>query len=292
VVVATVPAGEEAALAAQVDALATATAQHPDLFAGTDEPWVSADGRTVVAPVAIVPGTTEEPAVAELRDTLVPQTVGTVPGATVAVGGDVAGDVDFTTNLERATPVVLLAVLALTFLVMLVAFRSLAVAGLTVLLNLLSMGATFGIVTAVFQGGLLGSSPHVVAYIPMLVFVILSGLSLDYHVFVVSRIRENALAGMTTKDAILDGVSRTAGTVTSAALVMIGVFSIFGVLSFVDLQQLGVGLAVGILLDATVVRVVVLPATMMLARRRLWWPGVRSTHVAQAEERVLTTAGR
>jgi RND superfamily putative drug exporter len=109
----------------------------------------------------------------------------------------------------------------------------------------------------------------------MLLFVVLSGLSLDYHVFVVSRIRENARLGLPTREAILDGVTRTAGTITSAAAVMVGVFCLFGVLGFIELKQFGVGLVVGVVLDATVVRLVLLPATMMLARRWLWWPGLR-----------------
>ncbi|WP_456826588.1 MMPL family transporter [Cellulomonas sp. P5_E12] len=291
VVVATVPVGEEGELVTQVEALENAVTDRPEVFAaGTDAPWFSTDGRTVVLPVAFATTDSGPGAVDTLRDSLVPVTLGSIDGADVGVGGDTASDVDFTSNLERATPIVLLVVLALTFAVMLVAFRSLAVAGLTVLLNVLSMGATFGILTAAFQGPWADpTSRLVVAYIPMLVFVILSGLSIDYHVFVVSRVRENAMSGMSTRDAILDGVSRTAGTVTSAALVMIGVFSIFAVQSYVDLRQLGVGLAVGILLDATLVRVVVLPATMMLARRHLWWPGDRSTAPAVEPDRVLAS---
>jgi RND superfamily putative drug exporter len=104
----------------------------------------------------------------------------------------------------------------------------------------------------------------------MLLFVVLSGLSLDYHVFVVSRIRENVRLGMPVRDAILDGVSRTAGTITSAAAVMVGVFSLFGVLGFIELKQFGVGLVVGVVLDATVIRLVVLPAAMKILGRRLW----------------------
>ncbi|WP_081861531.1 MMPL family transporter [Cellulomonas sp. HZM] len=286
VVVTHVQPGQQDALRTQVDALRTAVAADTDALAGSQQPWFSPDGRTAVVLVAPAladaavnaddPGAA---AVTALRDTIVPRTVGTIAGATADVGGDAAAGTDYTANLRRAVPVVGSAVLALTFLVMLVAFRSVAVAGLTVVLNLLSMAATFGVLAAVFQGswaqGVLDftSTGHVVAWVPLLLFVVLSGLSLDYHVFVVSRIRENAARGMSTRDAILDGVSRTAGTITSAAAVMVGVFSLFGVLGFIELKQFGVGLVVGVVLDATIIRLVVLPATMMLARWVLWWPG-------------------
>ncbi|GMA24205.1 hypothetical protein GCM10025864_19640 [Luteimicrobium album] len=295
-VVVQVPAGQEAELRTQVKALDAEVARHPDVFAGTEKPWYSPDGRTAVLTVDVATaapssgtstgGTASASDIANdsvttLRDTVVPATVGSIHGATADVGGDAASSLDFTANLRHATPIVAAAVLGLTFLVMLVAFRSVAVAGLTVVLNVLSMAASFGVLTLVFQGtwaeGLLGftSSGHVVSWVPMLLFVVLSGLSLDYHVFVVSRIRENARLGMPTREAILDGVSRTAGTITSAAAVMVGVFCLFGVLGFIELKQFGVGLVVGVVLDATVVRLVLLPATMMLARRRLWWPGLR-----------------
>jgi len=285
VVVAQVPAGEEAELRTQVAALGRAVDAEPTRFAGSAAPWFAPDGRTAVVQVSAASqgqGTEQaaEDAVTALRETVVPQTLGTIEGASADVGGDTASGMDYAANLRRATPIVAAGVLALTFFVMLLAFRSLAVAGLTVLLNVLSMAATFGIITAVFQGtwaqGPLGftSTGSVVSWVPMLVFVVLSGLSLDYHVFVVSRVRENARLGMSTRDAIADGVSRTAGTITGAAAVMVGVFSLFGVLGFIDLKQFGVGLVVGVLLDATLIRLVVLPATMMLARRRLWWPGL------------------
>ncbi|PJI93670.1 MMPL family transporter [Luteimicrobium subarcticum] len=293
-VVVQVPAGSEDELRTQVAALDAAVARNPDVFAGTEKPWYSSDGRTAVVTVDVAsPGTgsgggsadaappasqTANDSVATLRDDVVPATVGSIAGATADVGGDAASSLDFTANLRHATPIVAVAVLGLTFLVMLVAFRSAVVAGLTVVLNVLSMAATFGVLTLVFQGtwaeGILGftSSGHVVSWVPMLLFVVLSGLSLDYHVFVVSRIRENVRLGLSVREAILDGVSRTAGTITSAAAVMVGVFSLFGVLGFIELKQFGVGLVVGVVLDATVVRLVLLPATLMLARRRLWRP--------------------
>jgi RND superfamily putative drug exporter len=290
-VVVQVPAGAQADLRAQVKALDAEVARHPEVFAGTEKPWYSSDGRTAVLTVDVASAASggegasgseiASDSVTTLRETVVPATVGSIDGASADVGGDAASSLDFTANLRHATPIVAGAVLGLTFLVMLLAFRSVAVAGLTVVLNVLSMAATFGVLTLIFQGtwaeGLLGftSSGHIVSWVPMLLFVVLSGLSLDYHVFVVSRIRENARLGMPTREAILDGVSRTAGTITSAAAVMVGVFCLFGVLGFIELKQFGVGLVVGVVLDATVVRLALLPATMMLARRRLWWPGLR-----------------
>jgi len=290
-VVVQVPAGAQADLRAQVKALDAEVARHPEVFAGAENPWYSSDGRTAVLTVDVAsaaPGgegasgsEIASDSVTTLRETVVPATVGSIDGARADVGGDAASSLDFTANLRHATPIVAAAVLGLTFLVMLVAFRSVVVAGLTVVLNVLSMAAAFGVLTLVFQGtwaeGMLGftSSGHVVSWVPMLLFVVLSGLSLDYHVFVVSRIRENARLGLPTREAILDGVTRTAGTITSAAAVMVGVFCLFGVLGFIELKQFGVGLVVGVVLDATVVRLVLLPATMMLARRRLWWPGLR-----------------
>ncbi|MGY4644239.1 MMPL family transporter [Cellulomonas sp. URHB0016] len=281
VVAVRVPQGSQDELATQVEALVGAAAARPALFGGADEPWYSADGRTAVVQIPVPHGVGSAPAresVRVLRDAVVPATVGTVHGARAAVGGDVATDLDYTANLYRTLPLVVGAVLLLVFVMMLVAYRSLAVAVVTLVLDVLSLGAAFGMLVLVFQGtwaeGILGftSTGHVVSWVPMLLFVVLCGLSLDYHVFVVSRIRENLLGGMAAKPAIRDGVVRTAGVVTSAAVVMVAVFSVFGALSFVELKQIGVGLAVGILIDATIVRVVALPALMLLSRRFLWSP--------------------
>ena len=158
------------------------------------------------------------------------------------------------------------------------------------MLNLASTLAAFGAVTAIFQGtwaeNLLGftSTGHVVSWIPLMLFVILSGLSLDYHILVVSRIREFAAAGYSTQDAIREGITRTAGVITSAAVIMIAVFCVFGGLSFIEMKQIGIGLAFAVLLDATVVRLVFLPALLMVCRRFLWWPsknigqGIKTSH--------------
>ncbi|MGK5556812.1 MMPL family transporter, partial [Actinomadura kijaniata] len=157
-------------------------------------------------------------------------------------------------------------------------FRSLVVAATAILVNLLSVGASFGVLVLVFQRtwaeGPLGftSTGHVIAWIPLFLFAVLFGLSMDYHVFLVSRIREAALAGLSTRQAVADGIVRSAGVVTSAAIIMISVFAVFGTLRMMDMKQMGVGLAVAVLIDAVAIRIVVLPALMTLLGRHNWWP--------------------
>ncbi|MFJ8630156.1 MMPL family transporter [Streptomyces sp. NPDC093568] len=213
-----------------------------------------------------------------LRDWL-PQAMADVPGAESAVGGKVAQGVDFTGHLEERMPWVVGFVLLLTFVTMILIFRSLAVAVSAILLNLLSAAASFGVLVAVFQHtwaeGLLDfhSSGAVVSWLPLFLFVVLFGLSMDYHVFVVSRIREAVVNGASTKESVREGITRSAGVVTSAAIVMVGVFAIFGTLSMVEFKQLGVGLAAAILLDAVIIRIYVLPALMTALGKWNWWPG-------------------
>jgi RND superfamily putative drug exporter len=216
-------------------------------------------------------------ALAHLRQDLVPGTVGSLPGVTAAVTGDTAGSLDFGDTMSQRLPVVIGFVLALTIIVLTVAFRSLAVALIAAVLTLLSVGAAYGVLVIVFQSswaeGLLGftSTGAIVSWLPLFLFVVLFGLSMDYHVFVVSRVREAARAGLPMPLAITRGVTRSAGVVTSAAVVMVAVFSIFATLSLVQFQQLGVGLAAAVLIDATLVRGVLLPATMALLGDRTWW---------------------
>ena len=214
---------------------------------------------------------------AHLRADLVPATVGHLPGVTAAVTGETAGGADFSSTMSTRLPVVIGFVLALTVVVLTVAFRSLTVALLAAGLTLLSVGAAYGVLVLVFQGswaeGLLGfsSTGTIISWLPLFLFVVLFGLSMDYHVFVVSRIREQVRAGVPLRQAIAAGVSRSAGVVTSAAVVMVAVFSIFATLSMLQFKQLGVGLAVAVLIDATLVRGVLLPATMALLGDRTWW---------------------
>lgn len=212
-----------------------------------------------------------------LRDDLLPATVGTVGGVWTGVTGQVAATRDFDEQMAVRLPLVFGFVLGLTFLVMLLTFRSVTVALTAIVLNLLSVGAAYGVLVAVFQHrwaeDLLGfhSNGGIIAWLPLFLFVVLFGLSMDYHIFVVSRISEAARAGVSTQDAVRYGVLRSASTVTSAAVIMVAVFAIFAMLSLVDFKQIGIGLATAILIDATVVRGVLLPATMTVLGRRNWY---------------------
>jgi uncharacterized membrane protein YdfJ with MMPL/SSD domain len=212
-----------------------------------------------------------------LRDTLVPETVGTIPGADVGVAGLTAESSDFNKQMKSTAPIVFAFVLGFAFILLLVTFRSLVIAVKAVILNLLSVAASYGVLTMVFQygwgKGLLGFSytGGVVSFLPVFLFVILFGLSMDYHVFILSRIREAVDRGMSTEDAVAHGIKTTASVVTSAAIVMFGVFSIFGTLSFLMLKEFGVGLAAAVLIDATIVRAVLLPAAMKLLGDKNWY---------------------
>ncbi|WP_405758793.1 MMPL family transporter [Streptomyces sp. NBC_01420] len=197
-------------------------------------------------------------------------------GAHAYVTGEVAGSVDFNDQLKRGIAPVFLFITAVTFLLMLFCFRSYVIAVTSILLNLLSVAAAYGVMTAVFQhgwgAGLIGSEGvgAVESWMPLFVLVVLFGLSMDYHVFVVSRIREARGRGLSTRAAIDEGIRRTAGAVTGAAVIMVAVFSVFATLSMQDMQQMGVGLAVAVLLDATLVRMVLLPSVMALLGERNW----------------------
>jgi RND superfamily putative drug exporter len=212
-----------------------------------------------------------------LRDTLVPETVGAVPGAEAGVGGLTAAWKDQAAAVKSDLLPVAGFVLALAFALMLLAFRSVVVALKALVLNLLSVAAAYGVLVLVFQhgigSGILGvqGANGIEAVVPLLLFVILFGLSMDYHVFIISRIREAFDRGATTDDAVRHGITSTAGVVTSAALVMVCVFAVFGTLSVPFFQQFGVGLAAAVLLDATIVRAVLLPATMKLLGDRNWY---------------------
>jgi uncharacterized membrane protein YdfJ with MMPL/SSD domain len=179
--------------------------------------------------------------------------------------------------MRDKAPLVFAFVLAFAFLLLLVSFRSIVIAVKAIVLNLLSVAAAFGVLVLVFQHGwakgILGFdySGGVMAWLPVFLFVILFGLSMDYHVFILSRIREAYDGGMKTEDAIAYGIKTTAGVVTSAAIVMVFVFSIFGTLSLIMMKQFGVGLATAVLIDATIVRAVLLPATMKLLGDWNWY---------------------
>jgi len=216
-------------------------------------------------------------AVQRLRTTIIPATIGTVQGLDHATTGIAAGTKDFNDLMKARLPIVFAFVLGLAFLLLLFTFRSIVVPLTAIVLNLLSVGAAYGILTLVFQHswfeGVLGftSNGGVTSWLPMFLFVVLFGLSMDYHVFIVSRIKELVDRGESTEDAVLHGITRTAPSVTSAAAVMVAVFAIFATLSLLQFKQMGFGLAVAVAVDATVVRAVLLPATMKLLGRWNWY---------------------
>ncbi|MFI5484834.1 MMPL family transporter [Micromonospora echinaurantiaca] len=240
----------------------------------------SADGTVFLATIRVA-GASDSSAATQslrrLRNELLPATVGTIPDTEWAVAGRTASDADFRDRMAAALPPVVAFVFGMTFLVMLVTFRSVVVALVSILLNTISVAASYGLLVLVFQHSwaedLLGftSNGAVVSWLPLMLFVILFGLSMDYHVFVVSRIREAVQRGVPTRQAIERGIVSSASTVSSAAIIMVAVFCIFATLSIVEFKQLGVGLAAAILIDATIIRAVVLPSLMRLLGEANWW---------------------
>jgi RND superfamily putative drug exporter len=216
-------------------------------------------------------------ALATLRDEVLPSTLGKLAGVEYAVGGTTALDRDWEAKMTRTAPLVFGFVLVFAFLILLASFRSLVVATKAIVLNLLSVGAAYGILVALFQWGwgesLLGfdSNGGITPWLPMFLFVILFGLSMDYHVFILSRVREAYDRGLSNEDAVAHGIKSTAGVVTSAAVVMVGTFSVFALLPVIDMKEMGVGLAAAVLIDATLIRAVLLPATMKLLGERNWY---------------------
>ncbi|TML59769.1 MAG: MMPL family transporter [Actinobacteria bacterium] len=212
-----------------------------------------------------------------LRNTILPATVGTVQGATYAVTGPTAQSADENALLKQKAPIVFGFVLVFAFILLLVSFRSIVIAVKAILLNLLSVGAAYGVLVAVFQWGwgesFLGfhSNGGIASWLPIFMFVILFGLSMDYHVFILSRVREAYDRGLKTEDAVAHGISTTAGVVSSAALVMVGVFAVFALMPILDMKEMGIGLAAAVLIDATIVRAVLLPATMKLLGEKNWY---------------------
>jgi uncharacterized membrane protein YdfJ with MMPL/SSD domain len=212
-----------------------------------------------------------------LRTELLPATVGQVAGATAAVTGSTALDQDLSVLIRDRAPLVFAFVLGVAFLLLLVTFRSIVIPLKAIALNLLGVAASYGILAAVFQHGwgatLLGVKPNgaIVSWLPLFLFVVLFGLSMDYHVFILSRVKELVDLGQPTDDAVARAIKATAGTVTAAAVVMVAVFAIFAMLRTVDMKQLGIGMAVAVLLDATIIRAVLLPATMALLGDWNWY---------------------
>jgi uncharacterized membrane protein YdfJ with MMPL/SSD domain len=248
--------------------------------AGPVNTEVSAGGDVAVIDIPTVGNgsdATATAAVDRIRSRIVPAAFSAVPGADVNVTGWAAQSKDFNRLLAERLPLVFSFVLGLAFILLLVTFRSIVVPIKAILLNLLSVGAAYGALVLVFQDGLgeslLGfhSNGGVSAWLPLFLFVILFGLSMDYHVLILSRVREGVDRGLSSDEAVSSGILATAGTVTSAAVVMVAVFSIFTTLTMLDMKEMGVGLAVAVLIDATVVRAVLLPAAMKLLGDRNWY---------------------
>ena len=248
------------------------------------EPPVTVDrspnGEVVVVDVPIAGDGTNETsyaALTELRQEIIPATLGGLSGAEANVTGFTAGSEDFNQLMSERVPIVFAFVFAMAFALLLITFRSIVIPIKAIVLNLLSVGAAYGIVTWIFQDGhlegLLGfeSTGAVTSWLPLFLFVVLFGLSMDYHVFILSRIREAYDRGMSTSDAVEHGIKTTASVVTAAAIVMVAVFAIFATLSAVEFKQFGVGLGVAVLIDATIIRGVLLPAAMKLLGDWNWY---------------------
>jgi RND superfamily putative drug exporter len=265
---------ERAIASFEIRAIGTGLVRHPIEVRVND-----AGNVAVVSTPLAGSGTdaTSERALEALRTQVIPETLGTVDGAETHVGGLTAQSVDFNEQMTSRAPWVFGFVLGLAFLLLMVTFRSIVIPLKAIVLNLLSVGAAYGVLVLVFQDGrfesLLGfeSIGGITAWLPLFLFVILFGLSMDYHVLILSRVREAYDRGMTTEEAVSTGIRATAGVVTSAAIVMVAVFAIFATLSGLDFKMLGVGLATAVLIDATIVRAVLLPASMKLLGDWNWY---------------------
>ena len=264
-------------------------------FVVTPGQSIKSNGDTAVLTlVSVRPDTSEDAkqALEKLRNDLVPAALNSA-GVSWAVGGETASGVDYGQHQRDQLPYVIAFVLALTLLMMIFTFRSVAIALVTTLLNLASVAACFGVLSLVFQHtwaeGLLDfTSPgFVISWIPLFLFVILIGLSMDYHVFVLNRIREGVREGLSPQEAVRKGITESAGVVTSAAAVMVSVFALFATLGMIEMKQMGVGLAVAVLIDATLVRIVMLPSIMVLLGRRAWWPSKFKAAAPETREREL-----
>jgi uncharacterized membrane protein YdfJ with MMPL/SSD domain len=241
---------------------------------------VSPDGKVLRVAVPLVGGGTDaisNNALDTLRSQILPATVGKVAGVEYAVTGDTASSQDWTEAMKSSAPRVFAFVLAFAFLLLLVSFRSIVIPIKAIVMNLLSVGAAYGLLVAIFQWGW-GSNVlnfqetgGIASWLPMFLFVILFGLSMDYHVFILSRVKEYYDRGMSTEDAVATGIRSTAGVVTSAAVVMVFVFGVFALMPIIDMKEMGIGLAAAVLIDATIVRAVLLPATMSLLGDWNWY---------------------
>jgi uncharacterized membrane protein YdfJ with MMPL/SSD domain len=250
------------------------------LFEGDATVEVSSDQTVATVMLPTTGSGTDElsnRAVDALRDDIVPGTVGKIDGVEAYTTGEAAATGDFNDAMTGNLPYVFAFVLSAAFLLLLVTFRSIVIPIKAIVLNMLSVGAAYGLLVLVFQNdwaeSLLGFDGNgaIAAWLPLFLFVILFGLSMDYHVFILTRIREAFDRGMTTEDAVAHGIKSTAGVVTSAAIVMVAVFSMFALSSELQMKQMGIGLAAAVLIDATIIRGVLLPATMKLLGDWNWY---------------------
>jgi RND superfamily putative drug exporter len=286
--------GDKAEITAALDSLneAALKSKHfEDL--GVEPVTTSEDGGTAVLQLAMPYDESDskvDDAIEELRGELVPAAFDGVDGEH-AVGGGPVESYDWVKKQQDRLPLVIGFVLLLTLLMMAASFKSIPVALVSTVLNLGSVGVAFGILTLVFQHGWFAgqldfTSPgFVIDWIPLFVMVVLVGLSMDYHVFVLSRVREHLGRGLPAKLAVEQGVKDTAGVVTSAAAVMVSVFAIFATLSMMEMKMMGVGLSAAILIDATLIRLVMLPAILVLMGDKAWWPSrprrPKGEHIAE-----------
>ena len=266
------------ATATAITRLQTMAAQSPEVLPGSEVVY-SEDGKVALVTIPTAGNGNDdesEAALSDIRDAI-PPTIGQVDGATAEVTGNAASSDDFRDLVAGRLPLIFAFVFALAFLLMLFTFRSIVIPIKAILLNLISVGAAYGVLVLVFQDGLgesvlgFNSNGGVTSWLPLFLFVLLFGLSMDYHVFILSRVREAYDSGMTTTEAVRHGISSTASTVTSAAVVMVAVFGVFATLSFLDFKEMGIGLAAAVLIDATIIRGILLPASMRVLGDWNWY---------------------
>jgi RND superfamily putative drug exporter len=240
----------------------------------------SRDGKVAMVTFTMAGGQNDDAnrdLVRQARTQLTPAVFGGLPGVRTYVTGDAAFSVDVTKVYADGVPLIFVFVLGLSFLLMLIAFHSIVIPIKAILLNLLSAGAAYGVLVLVFQDGFLAkplgitSGGVIESWVPIFIFTILFGLSMDYHLFILTRIKEARDRGLASRPAVAKGISVTSGTITSAASIMVVVFAVFVSLKFVFIQELGLGLAVAVFIDATIIRCVLLPATMTLLGDWNWW---------------------
>lgn len=278
-------------------------AQHPKGAEGLTNPKTpaiseatvrtSADGRISVLELSVphpAPSAEAIASLTHLRQDHIPATVGRLSGVETAVSGDVARGRDYVSHESDKLPLVLGFLLLMTFLMTVWAFRSVIIGVIGVVLNLLSAGASLGMLVLVFQGTWaevpldFDSLGAIASRVPLFLVVILFGLSMDYQVFVVSRIQEARQNGMSAREAVLEGINKSAKVVTSAAIVMVTVFGAFVALHLTEMKQMGFCLAVAVLLDAVVIRLMVLPSVLLLLGERAWWQARRPGRFGRAQE--------